>query len=158
MRFSLVLFVLLAVLADGVQAGSKLYMSDCGDSSYLLHYQNCKATDFERGKPVVVESEKELLKANITTGKVHLKCMRNSMTVFSHDFGYCGYQEAELPLWLGKIKYAGSDCSKPRPFEDSFRMSVTMPKITPGGKYEFSLIGEGPKGEKLFCWSGYTNL
>lgn len=90
----------------------------------------------------MVESEKELLKANITAGKVHLKCMRNSVDAvvliheiddrLSHDFGYCGYQEAELPLWLGKIKYAGSDCSKPRPFEDSFRMSVTMPKITPG--------------------------
>ena len=76
MRFSLALLVLIVVLADCVQAGSKLYMSDCGDSSYLLHYQNCKATDFERGKPVVVESEKELLKANITAGKVHAQFCR----------------------------------------------------------------------------------
>ena len=75
MRFSLALLVLLAVLADGVQSGLKPYMSDCGDSSYLLHYQNCKA-DFERGKPVVVESEKELLKANITAGKVHAQFRR----------------------------------------------------------------------------------
>lgn len=101
MRFSLVLFVLLAVLADGVQAGSKLYMSDCGDSSYLLHYQNCKATDFERGKPVVVESEKELLKANITAGKVHLKCMRNSVdaVVLIHEIDDRLFSRFRL-LWL----------------------------------------------------------
>lgn len=54
------------------------------------------------------------------------------MEVFSHEFNYCGYQEASLPLALGKFKYTGSDCSKPRPYEDSFRMSVKMPLITPG--------------------------
>ena len=53
------------------------------------------------------------------------------MSVFSHDFNYCGYQEASLPLALGKIKYTGSDCWKPRPYEDSFSMSVKMPIITP---------------------------
>lgn len=79
MRFSLILLALAVVHAENLLRDSKLYMSDCGDSSYLLHYQGCTATDLKRGKPLIVESEKELLKANITSGKVHLKCMRNSV-------------------------------------------------------------------------------
>ena len=49
----------------------------------------------------------------------------------SQEFNYCGYQEAMLPLNIGKMTYEGSDCSQPRPFMDHFAASITVPWFTP---------------------------
>lgn len=62
------------------QANSKLYISDCGDDSYLLHYKHVEASEFIRGKDVFINSEKVLLSANITSGTVTFDCLRNDVS------------------------------------------------------------------------------
>ena len=140
---TLIPFLLLLSIALSFESTSnaKLIISDCGDKSYLLHYKNITATELIRGREAVIKSEPELLTADVTAGNVLFECLRNNvrispffhlyLRIFSHNFNYCGYQEASLPLALGKIKYTGSDCSKPRPIQDSFTVSVKLPIITP---------------------------
>ena len=81
MQSLLLVLLFCVVLSSEENPNSKLIISDCGDSSYLLHYTHVEASEFKRGKEVIVQSEKELLKANVTSGIVHLQCSRNAVVV-----------------------------------------------------------------------------
>ena len=81
MRGLLLILLFCVVLCSEGKPNSKLIVSDCGDSSYLVHYTHVEASEFKRGKEVIVQSEKELLKANVTSGIVHLRCSRNAVVV-----------------------------------------------------------------------------
>ena len=81
MQSLLLVLLFCVVLGSEEKPNSKLIVSDCGDSSYLLHYTHVEASEFKRGKEGSVQSEKELLKANVTSGIVHLQCSRNAVVV-----------------------------------------------------------------------------
>lgn len=81
MQSLLLVLLFCVVLSSEEKPNSKLIVSDCGDASYLLHYTHVEASEFKRGKEVIVQSEKELLKANVTSGIVHLQCSRNAVVV-----------------------------------------------------------------------------
>lgn len=61
------------------QANSKMKTTDCGDKSHLLHFINITASELVRGKDVTIDSEKELLTANITSGTVDFECLRDDV-------------------------------------------------------------------------------
>ena len=83
MIFPLFLFIVSLAFATQPVPNSQLIISDCGDKTYLLHYVNVTATEFKRGKDVIITSEKELLSADITSGTVKFNVLRNDVGLYS---------------------------------------------------------------------------
>ena len=79
MVFIPVLLILSLTFAAQPAPNSQLIISDCGDKSYLLHYTNVTATEFKRGKDVIITSEHELLTADVISGTVHFNVLRNDV-------------------------------------------------------------------------------
>ena len=79
MAFIPVLLILSLTFAAQPAPNSQLIISDCGDKSYLLHYTNVTATEFKRGKDVIITSEHELLTADVKSGTVHFNVLRNDV-------------------------------------------------------------------------------
>lgn len=79
MNFIPVLLIVSLAFAAQPAPNSKLIISDCGDKTYLLHYTNVTATEFKRGKDVVITSEHELLTADVKSGTVHFNVLRNDV-------------------------------------------------------------------------------
>lgn len=79
MAFIPVLLILSLAFAVQPVPNSQLIISDCGDKSYLLHYTNVTATEFKRGKDVIITSEHELLTADVKSGTVHFNVLRNDV-------------------------------------------------------------------------------
>lgn len=79
MAFIPVLLILSLTFAAQPAPNSQLIISDCGDKSYLLHYTNVTATEFKRGKDVIITSEHELLTADVKSGTIHFNVLRNDV-------------------------------------------------------------------------------
>lgn len=79
MSFIPILLVVSLALATQPAPNSQLIISDCGDKTYLLHYTNVTATEFKRGKEVIITSEPELLTADVKSGTVKFNVLRNDV-------------------------------------------------------------------------------
>lgn len=97
---SFILVIVCFSIVATTEANSKVLVSDCGDRSHLLHFKRIAASDLIRGKDVTIDSEKELLTANITSGTVDFECLRDDVFDFMLFYIDFRLQTSIQLLWI----------------------------------------------------------
>jgi len=90
------------------------------------------------------------LKETVASGKYTLTIHLGGIPVFTHTGYGCRPEHIALPLGLGSIEFDGLTCPV-QPGSVSVKLSTTLSKSAPNGKYSASFQAQDASGTEFLC-------